>query len=765
MRNILTAKPGSSRATAVRWLIGLAVLAVSVGIQMEWPAFGAALKQWLAVRSARFASSYLEAAGTNHLLTQSEVLLPGHRFSAAELHQHFTSWICVLGFTVAYLIVARRRPIRSVMLLASLPVWSVLAGAATVFAAVQSADGSLVSLDSTAVQIAHALFMMLVVLAFDQLLGVLWFVGKFVGFVAVRVIGILVGLVVLALAQLWRLSRSKKGNRRKAGWTNRARALLRGPGLHRFLRGEEHQQLLDLFRSKRAKRKRADVDAATLATQPEPSQDQANVAGVKESKRSRKTRRFLPRGWTRTIRKRPSLRIPLALPAVALLLAAGFGQLRWSQLIRGELSPRYQRVAVVAFDRRDYAAADLYYRKLRQLDKSSAQAIYGQALVAQRTGDQEKATQLMEEIAPPDRGGYPQAHVWLAKSIAEGRPTMDPDTATAYRLHLIHAVESDPNHKEAHALLGLFMQATNRYEQAIRHLEAAVDRRPDLWLNLATAYAARRMIDKAMQAATNAVDHYTRVTRDEPQVAEHRIRWANALVFLAEFDKAEATLKDGLAGVNGYRFRAALVRIYASWFDFLARQPNIDEKLLLKVGGKGLTLAPDNGPLLQRVAVLVYFGETPEDEREMLPPIHAKVAASPEALLALGSEFIKRQGYSKAVVLLELALQLKPKSPEILNNLAWALLQANRPQLLTRALQLIDEAIEQYPQNPHLRDTRGQILVKLGRYKDALADLEIALPLLNHNPRLHLALATVYAKLGMSVLAERHKRLATPQGG
>jgi len=42
--------------------------------------------------------------------------------------------------------------------------------------------------------------------------------------------------------------------------------------------------------------------------------------------------------------------------------------------------------------------------------------------------------------------------------------------------------------------------------------------------------------------------------------------------------------------------------------------------------------------------------------------------------------------------------------------------------------------VDKYPEQPHYRDTRGQIYLLLGRYEDGIRDLEFALPRLN-NPQ------------------------------
>ena len=55
--------------------------------------------------------------------------------------------------------------------------------------------------------------------------------------------------------------------------------------------------------------------------------------------------------------------------------------------------------------------------------------------------------------------------------------------------------------------------------------------------------------------------------------------------------------------------------------------------------------------------------------------------------------------------------------------------------------------------------TRGRILVRQGRWKEALASLEAALPALPDSRELHGDLATAYAALGSRELAKQHRRL------
>ena len=83
----------------------------------------------------------------------------------------------------------------------------------------------------------------------------------------------------------------------------------------------------------------------------------------------------------------------------------------------------------------------------------------------------------------------------------------------------------------------------------------------------------------------------------------------------------------------------------------------------------------------------------------------------------------------------------------------------HRPPL---ALALIDEAISRTPRDPRLDGTRGQVLVKSGRWKDALTEIASALSGGESSPGLYNALAEAYDHLGMAAITADHRKLAKP---
>jgi predicted Zn-dependent protease len=95
----------------------------------------------------------------------------------------------------------------------------------------------------------------------------------------------------------------------------------------------------------------------------------------------------------------------------------------------------------------------------------------------------------------------------------------------------------------------------------------------------------------------------------------------------------------------------------------------------------------------------------------------------------------------------------------IANNLALALTAGNSPEL-ARALSLVNLALDHAPGDVNFRDTRGRILARMGKWKEALPDLEAALTQRANQPELHRTLAETYDHLGVTAMAAEHKRLA-----
>ena len=99
----------------------------------------------------------------------------------------------------------------------------------------------------------------------------------------------------------------------------------------------------------------------------------------------------------------------------------------------------------------------------------------------------------------------------------------------------------------------------------------------------------------------------------------------------------------------------------------------------------------------------------------------------------MGAQEMGKKNYDNALRFFELARKKSPRSPDILNNLAYTYLQGDAPNP-KRSLKLVDQALLYLPKNPeneeyrtHFYDTRGHALMQLDRMAEAVGQFKLAL--------------------------------------
>ena len=95
------------------------------------------------------------------------------------------------------------------------------------------------------------------------------------------------------------------------------------------------------------------------------------------------------------------------------------------------------------------------------------------------------------------------------------------------------------------------------------------------------------------------------------------------------------------------------------------------------------------------------------------------------ALVAMGDFFLAKKEASNALTCYRKIVELEPKNPAALNNLANLLIEVS-PENAKEALGYIEKAVELIPENAVLLDTKGTVLILLKRYDEAAQALSIA---------------------------------------
>jgi tetratricopeptide (TPR) repeat protein len=457
------------------------------------------------------------------------------------------------------------------------------------------------------------------------------------------------------------------------------------------------------------------------------------------------------RDWRKLLLGSPALLAGAAVLVVAWLVQATPEQ---------EVRARYLAEGKAAHDRTHFRRALTCYERVAAVAHDQPEVLYRLALSAEQVGELDRTLGLMSELAPGDRKGYAPAHYWWARTLLMA-PQASAEARDAAEIHLVRALDGElPDREAAHGLLGQLYLGKGNLEDAELHLTKAIRSRPQLRLALARLYAARKDFGRARQEAERTLRLYRGRTKLDLEDHIARLTWADATAFLEDYPGAVAILKEGLLATRAAIFRSAMARVYLAWHDSKRREGKSSEGELMELLSKGLSYEPADKDLLNRLLErLGKRGKGADEARRVLRQMLAEGKATAYVHFALGVDALQRDKEDEARLHFERAHEIDPGLPLVANNLAWVLAQAKSPDL-PRALDLINLALRQEPANPTFRDTRGRIYLKMGRCKEALADLEAALTRAPNRPTVHLALAEAYERLGNSPQAAVHRRLA-----
>jgi predicted Zn-dependent protease len=440
---------------------------------------------------------------------------------------------------------------------------------------------------------------------------------------------------------------------------------------------------------------------------------------------------------------------------------------------REERDLRYLEQARSAFKSRNYALALTCYDRLAPHGANRPEILFGLSQACFARGQTARALVILNALAPREQQGYGPAHLWTARRLLDGSPS--DETLRVARLHLRHALNGELEERDAAVgLLGQVYLAEKDYVQAEMYLAKAVKAYPELRLKRAQMHDRLGNAREAKHEAQLAVEYFQARAKSDLGDVRARLTWADGLTFLTRFPEAAAVLKEGLeAGPEPparSAYRAALGMVYAAWLRQRDGDARADAAEKFRLLSEGLRYDDSNAALLGRLADLARIqGPEADQARETLQALLAQGDGSPLVHFALGVDAWRRGDAASAEVHLKAAQRLAPNLPVIANNLAWVLAQGKADDL-PRALELSNLALQRAPNQPAFHGTRGEILVRLGKWNEALTDLEAALPASPKDPRLHRSLAEVYAQLGDPAMSAKHRRQAregetAPPGG
>ncbi|MFL5329790.1 MAG: tetratricopeptide repeat protein [Gemmataceae bacterium] len=449
----------------------------------------------------------------------------------------------------------------------------------------------------------------------------------------------------------------------------------------------------------------------------------------------------------------------------------------------------YRIDASKALSNQDFDVARTMAEKAIALDNPKSedanpddQFLLIKALEGKKTPESlEHAYAIVKNLAPDDRTGYPQAHIWLAEYVFK---SFGPNDVTLrfvenhYRRAYAGAKDRSPDSpwvKVAAQGLGITLLTEGRALEAEPYLRECADRFPVQKLNLGLIYRATNRPDDAKRMYEDVAEYYRKKAITTLDDHDSRFVWVQALRSLEKFDEALEVLNQGMTlKPSDDRYRKTIADVYFEKEAKLARRP--DSSLAERFGliQSGLTLVPNHPHLLNRLFdISMQKGEEAEKSQKLIRDLLNNGAVAPILHFLLGTQAFNDGKLEEAKLHWETAYKSENTVVAIGNmyvstwaivgnNLAWLIAQKKDVDTATlqNALEMVNGAIRKTGEIPAFAGTRGEILVKLGRYQEAIPNLTKALQGSPENVALHDGLVKAYEATGDKSSADRHRAKA-----
>jgi len=457
--------------------------------------------------------------------------------------------------------------------------------------------------------------------------------------------------------------------------------------------------------------------------------------------------------------------IPRSVPAIIVMVTLGViwlvvnaGQSDWrTRLLKQQFATAWQA--------EDYTTVELVLRRQMELDRGNSDLQFHLGLARWEQEETDDSLAIMRELVKSRQ--HAKAARWLLEKEYLGKKWSDltDEQRKEFGDWLALLNRESPDDVGVKQLYADYLIASERYEKAVPLLVDLARLQP--MRGLQCAAILRRMGDSvaANRQAEQTLTTVRKLAEEEPTNMILALAVAQNQLFLHRYADAVRTIDQSirrskseeqtaqLHQAMGDAIVAWVTHIHESEGDSEAQQTRV-----LKMLQTALQYAPNNPRVLTLVAdqVLATLG----DETEQIIKLRETLVKGSSPAIShfiQGTSALMADDLDKATMHLNIAANLMPRSGAILNNLAVAI-STRDDAGLDQALKLSETAIETTPNaTPHFYETRGQILYRMGRYLEAVPDLERALAVDSLKQKAHESLAHCYRELGADDLSEQHQ--------
>lgn len=483
-------------------------------------------------------------------------------------------------------------------------------------------------------------------------------------------------------------------------------------------------------------------------------------------------RQTLPPGMTRThywfvcawefllawFGSRNYTKLLLGVPAVLLGCLVLGGVISRPYYTLGKKIDHYRTAAVAAIEEGDTPVATMCLEKLWQLEPANHGTLFALAVQLNALEGADATTvEFIHRLAPKHEPRYAAAHRWVARSLLASPKAKD--SLPTIHTHLQHSDAVSTRDAESDYLWFVYFSLTGETQKAASHLSAAAKANPALaFTNMQFQTQANGDPELIRRAAIDADAFLSRlIDGGSADVGQH-LQLAVVLETLdrpARLVELARTILDRFP--DNEEAKTWLAGILDRQLEAIGEKPDADINGLLDLAV--LLREVDPRALTKRLDAFLIEQKEPLIHRRFVDRLLNHYDATGDLAEDLGEMAAQRKDLETAERLFEVSIEKDPKRAPALNNLAW-ILQRTKPDQLERALDLANRALDETPNQPSYRETRGQILVRLERWQEGADDLKFALNVLSASPETHTALAKALRELGKVDQAEFHEQQA-----
>jgi tetratricopeptide (TPR) repeat protein len=401
----------------------------------------------------------------------------------------------------------------------------------------------------------------------------------------------------------------------------------------------------------------------------------------------------------------------------------------------------------------------LYERKLTQLGVDTQTIDFYTALGFAQGGKYEEAYQRMCRLAPENRPGHANAHIWIIQSIINGQVKLPPQEAhRQVGIHLDHLATLGIESPEVDIFRACWLSEAGDDAQAAEILK------PIVRLRVSTAIDRMRLdlklnhLDEARKDALVVEEFMDRAKRANETISSSNFQWwCVAEDVLGHEVRLRSVVADWIKfDPKNERAMEILGKLLVKDLDTSLATADSSPEAIVKTIQDAYATAGTSADLKQRTLQLYHERRANPALGQVFDLLLSASEMPPSLAETLGTSAATDRDWETARRALERAVEANPNNAVAWNNLAFVLLQQGKD--LDRALEASNRALQFSPDNYHLRETRGQILVKLKRWDEAIGDLEFALNGLPNATAIHQSLALSYDAVGNPSLGAMHRQ-------